>query len=380
MTKKSTIFSFCLILVTACANDNSRFTYHPTDNSLLNRDDISAIIYTDNNNNSDRMNKAGREFTKRIEDSILLTHLGEMDDNADQIFAEISQVILKERNIIIFDRNNLKLSIFDLNGDHIKNIGQYGRGPGDLTQASGITMNNDIVYISDRINSVKSVNVVNDNDTIEYFLTDINGNPEGICNLDNTIIFKSIMNNDELSESKIFHQYDITTKQKVNSFGEPYNAKNWAAKEMLSSGKFSCIPNKNTLINAFYIMPYIYSYDEMGNLSWVVEIDEYQPLQHREDANSMTFRWDESAFEYDEYATLLSFNNNIIVQTRRYKSSFSNGELINDELNLNTYLVDSENGEGTYLGHNIPKILYIDKEHIVLDNEEVFPGILVYKL
>lgn len=384
--KKYSLLFFIVLLISCENKDNkidnkNKIIVHPTADNLLAEDAINSIIYIDNKKNNELINNAGEVFVKKFDNKNELLEIGSLDGDRNQIFSSIDEVIINDDRVIIFDKNNIKISIFDIKGNFIKSFGNQGRGPGELTQPNDMTLINDKIYISDRLYSVKMVDLSSDSADITEFLSDLSGFPEGICSSKNTLIIKSLIDNSGSNRiSKIFHSYDITSKQKITSFGSSYGTNNPITKEVLSEGIFTCSPNHNGFIYSIYALPYVYFYDS-SNVKWISKINSYLPLRFRQEQGvGISVRWDESDFKYDEYKKILRLGDYILLQIERFENSFNNGEIDINKLNLRTYLINSKNGNGTYLGDSIPLILFANDEYMVLDNNEDFPGIKIFKL
>jgi hypothetical protein len=378
---KISILVIISVFISCTSKEQSNtYIYHPTEENLLEKDEINTILYQDNNKNDGMVNEKGEKFSARFEERSSPVEIGQLDGNTEEIFSSISQVTIVEKKLFIFDRNNLNISIFSLAGKFIKKLGSKGRGPGEMAEPIGMTVRQNFIFVADRINGILKLPLNSSDQTKPInLINNLEGFPQGICSFASSVLVKSVDGNEE---SNIYKRYNISNGEMLSSFGKAYKASSPIDREILSEGIFNCSIGNSVAISTNYTLPYITAYKSNGDVQWVTELDSYDPLVQRAKTNGggMTMRWDNRDINYDEFETVLPFKNHTILQTKRFENIVENNQgKVNSE-GLNTYLLHNKNGKGTYLGNNVPKIYFLNSDFIVLDNEEEYPGIKLFKL
>ena len=76
----------------------------------------------------------------------------ETSDNI--LMREIVNVFQREEKLLVFHIG--RVSVFDLNGKYLYDIGSRGQGPTEYTGVSDVTMHNDLIYIHESRNRIKA--------------------------------------------------------------------------------------------------------------------------------------------------------------------------------------------------------------------------------
>lgn len=373
--KTKHIYILTLVLVfSSCTNDNNRYKYHPSDENFISSENIDHIISTYSENESIDLLEDANNLKNRYLNKSLVKEFGVIQGDQNQIFSSIDQVLIYENKVLVLDGNRRDIAIFDIDGSLIRRVGQRGRGPGDLFQPGGMALGGNKLYISDSDYTIKSLDL-NTTDSL-YVFKSINRIPTGICISNTNIIIRSLT----LEEDKnLFDVINYNTGDNVNSLGEFYNSDYTLVQTMLSDGIFACDPESNSIIFTKQILPYIYSYSMDGEKNWIAKFDSFIPLTHRETENSISFRWDASEFNYDHYETLNLYQENILLQVKRVNSKVTEEIAQNEDVHLASYLIDVKSGDGMHLGNDMEKILYINENYIVTENNEMYPGFHIHR-
>jgi hypothetical protein len=265
-------------------------------------------------------------------------------------------------------------------GSFLGTVGNEGKGPGEFLQPNSITFSEDRIFVSDRAFSIKSGQLTSEKiGEISGFETNMKTPPEHICATDKFLIVKSTARID--STSKTLHKLDFQKPNKKISFGEPYITDDLIAQQLLSEGIITCDSEGQNIVSAKFILPYLYNYDEDGKLKWISKINDYRPLKFREEVGQgMSTRWNKDDFVYNEYSSMFFYDNYLILQIKSFRNFFREDQLEIENKGIETYLIDSSNGKGVYLGNGLPEIKFIDDSFLVIDSGEKYPMIKIFKL
>lgn len=379
---KYTIVVLALIVFVSCIQNDS-YIYHPTDDNYLDRDFVDSVIFDTSVNRI--LTESSQHLVHQLDSSTeLVSTIGRLDARKEEIFSRIDQVLIQDDEVYIFDFDAVNISIFSVDGLFINEFGNFGYGPDELVSPLGAGYSEGIIYLADGNGTVKKADLRLSNDRIDIsdFINELAGFPIGLCVAEEAMVLKYLdFNEESFGNLKLYHHYDIDMDENVTSFGSPYRARDPIAMQILSEGIFTCIDNgAKQIASSMHILPYLYLYNLNGDIEWIAEFDNYLPMQHRESGRGMSFRWDESDITYDRFSSIISLKDHIIVQISRHESLFENEDFMNEEVELRTYVLDKHTGNGTFIGNRLPQILAINSEYVVFDNDEAYPGILIYKM
>jgi hypothetical protein len=375
----------CLVLIIiafilSCSEtDDNIYIYHPTQENL--NSDVTSALKSEYSIKSLENNS----LKKKIENKKLITSIGNLSEKVPEIFSDIYTVGITHNELFIFQRGNFKISVFDFEGNFVKDIHALGRGPNEVQQPTNITVSNDTLYIVDGFN-VKYIDLTQPNQPIEIFYSSENHRIEDICTLNDKMIlrFFSMKMSSGVNEFSIYHSLNMQSKETERSFGIPYKANNIKDSKYLSDGDFVCNEMTDTIVSTMFILPYITAYDVRGHIKWNVEVEEFKPILHRQDnvgVGGMSFRWHEDSFQHTSYTQLLNFNEFVILQIITFENFLNeNDRFQNDKLRTDTYLIDSETGESEFLGSVLPRILAINEHYLITEKDEEFPAIEVFAI
>lgn len=94
-------------------------------------------------------------FNGQIADSAYLKPRAEifLETNDDALVSDVQRVLMDDSLIFIFDRSLAKISIFDIQGRHLRNVQNIGRGPNEYQQVVDIFLDREakqLVLLCDR--------------------------------------------------------------------------------------------------------------------------------------------------------------------------------------------------------------------------------------
>jgi len=369
-----------LFILSACSNseDSSTYIYHPTEENL-NRD-VTFVL-----SNSNTQGQAEIEqFRDRIENRQHLTSIGNLSGIESEIFSDIFQVEITDSEVLIFERGNFRISRFDFQGNYISDIQATGRGPNEVQQILKMSVSNDTLYIMDGLD-VKFLGLTQPDSKIETLYKSKNTAIEDMCSLNEKFLLRyfSLPSSSGPQDPAIFHLFNTESEEIEISFGQPYkaNSLNWS--QILTEGSVICNEKTDTVINTKSILPYIVAHNSKGMIKWIAEVKDFKPIIHRQHnvpGGSLSFRWHEDSFIHTTFQ-LLNYEEFLIAQVITYESFMDNDKRSRDrELKIESYLIHNETGKSEFLGSNLPKILAINQNYLILEKEGEFPGIEVFAI
>lgn len=372
MRLKIILLSMCITY--SCSSldkkNNAKEIIHPVENSVFDASNIAFKIDT---------NSYSNQLLDRIKNKKVTAKIGQLDGDLNEIFSSIDQVLVENEFVYILDKNNIKISKFSLNGEFVARIGNEGSGPGEYKHPLNISAYRNSLFISDRLFLIIKAEELSESD---YKLTNyinLKNTLESACISNDNLIAKSITKLDS-NKVNLLKSFDLKTKELKFTFGDPYKGtSDPVGRELLSEGIIGC--NNDGIYLAKYISPYVYKYNQEGELEWVSEIDSYKPMRFKETiGEGMTFRWNNDDLFYSEYDSFHFFENRLIVQIQNYSNKVESDNFITKPEKIETYLIDTSNGSGEYLGNKIPDIYYIDETHLILRGNTKYPSIIIYKI
>lgn len=119
---------------------------------------LISIILTNCSNNDKRGSNISRHKFPIIIDIEIMNDTSSFEDLIDSfkivkletnesLFGDITNLYFINKSIIIFDKTNQKVLVFDLDGNFIKKIGRIGNGPGEYMNIRCVSVDNDKQHI-----------------------------------------------------------------------------------------------------------------------------------------------------------------------------------------------------------------------------------------
>jgi len=366
------------LIVDNCTQENKNITYHPTNENLALNDE--EIILIDEYNSETAKDIFGNY------DKVLT--IGSLNDK-EELFSEISDVELyNDKYIFILDHNSYNLSVYNINGKFVGDKNTFNSLSKTIKKPSQIEIYNDKLFILDNFNTIHSFNV----STVDSLQIESHDQYKFDSFINNFCVQEKglIINSPNLkgdNSNNFFHIFNADNT--VNfSFGTPYLAKDPMTQEVLSEGIFTCSKNQNELISTMYILPFInihhitYSNNDYHD-KIVFKIEEYKPRKYREiRKESLKYRWDSSDIIFDKYATLNTFKNLAIIQSKRVKSSYNKkiNSVENETISIKTFAIDLKSNAAKYLGEKIPEIVFVNENYLVTKKDVEYPAINIYEI
>lgn len=286
-----------------------------------------------------------------------------------------------EQNFYILDRNRDILRAFDVEGNLISTFGgQEGRGPTDFFNPTDMHTGPDgqlfvpnglpgeIKVISRKEGSLEYEDIFQ---TGEIFAS-------SSCILNDRMFTRTIAVDQQSEESgdyKLVHAFSLGEQHYTGAFGKMYESPRLGANRRISGGfaKIRCVEETDTIVYEFDAFPYLYGYSPEGELKWVTELVPFTPRETVEIVESgQTVGW---RFNYhgSTIRTITPLmDGTLLVQVHQQREE--------QETLLHSFAVSSENGDGSYLGTDLPLILDVTDRRIISTRYEEEANIRIYAL
>lgn len=378
MFKYIILFFLCIYIYSCSETNDETYIYHPTKENL----DRDVTFVLSNSSSNDNLEKS--QLKKKLDGREFHTSIGSLSEIESEMFSDIFQVEMTDREILIFERGNFRISRFDFQGNYISDFQATGRGPNEVQQIIKISVSDDMLYILDGVD-VKFMDLTQPDSPVETFYRSDNTAIEDMCSLNDKFLLRyfSSPSSSGPQDSAIFHLFNTESEEIETSFGQPYeaNSPNWS--QILTEGSVICNEITDTVISTKSILPYIVAHNNEGMMKWVAEVEDFKPIiqrQHNVPGGSLRFRWHEDSFTHTTIQ-LLNYKESVIVQVSTFENFLNeNDQFQNDEISIDTYIINSDTGERDYLGNNIPRILGMNEQYLITETDEEFPAIEVYRI
>lgn len=222
---------------------------------------------------SDYEKTSSNLFTKSYSDT---TYIGGGEVGSDEFIVDMKNAVIDDfGRVYVSIPTERKIKVFDKNGEFIRDIGRYGRGPGEFEFLSAIKYHSGkdlLVALDDKdieIFSVSETEVKHQKKIYNYATQSTD-----LCLTRNKIIVNGfkVEEKDSVSNSGGFpdllisppmHTYSIESSEALVSFGEKYKSEHgWGIFDgMLSSMNVQCDEESNIVVGMMDIHPYLVGYD-----------------------------------------------------------------------------------------------------------------------
>jgi len=285
--------------------------------------------------------------------------IGNSEANKEEIFGRIQDVAIDSRNrIFLLDSGRQVVGVFTVNGEYLTTLGGRGQGPGEFEHAQTLVTVEDQWLL------------VGNTYRIEIF--DISGEMEfkesvqlqrpvnSMCVIDNTIYVHSsgLIEDDEVSGENyknMIHAYSLQSFDHLFSFGQSYRSTSPMAIDRMSVGTLGCNEASNIVVFAFERMNVIQGYSaDNGSLKWVTRIDDFNlpsiTESIRDGRSAMSYGNPESGIMDFISAPVVIDKDFMTLQILRSPLGSP------DDRRYHTFVLNSDNGTGSYLSNEIPEI------------------------
>lgn len=376
MTFFKAIVCFAIfLLLFSCSekNNNSSIKYHPTQENL--EPNFNKIINISKKNKNLLEYEILNNIIDRLINYDITGIIGKKQGKSYEMLGRVEDAFYDAGSSMLYvlDSQKIGLNVYSDEGEYLHTISRMGRGPGELTNPKKLFISGDKIYILDwsfKINKYQLEGFSYD------FLDEISPNfpPFGFCVSGNDIFIKSMPATNNMaagfSESITLYK-DSTFSDRLVSFGQMYKSDSWVPKVTMSMGDIECITGSDIVVQYFSHLNLLYGFRRNGKLTWVTRLKDFNFIQYREVNDRMSLRR-EPPYKYNSISNIVSVNGNLMLVQVATRTS---GSAVIES--LDTYLLNYDDGQGHFLGDNIPEILSIGPNHIVFYIEEEYPKIMI---
>ena len=361
---------FLGIIFSSCENTENQ-TYsngsinHPTQRNMIPNDSINhkltfedeALIDTSN------LNK--------------ISTIGVLEGSRQYMLGNITATKVNSNSeIMILDAQYGIVRVYDVHsGKYKTQFGRAGSGPGEFSQPNDLFIEKGKVYISDRVNKLQAFDAENEFKHKKELAVEFA--PNSICGIDNDVFISGV----DYEKFLTVHKMNMLNNKKIKSFHEAYKSDRSLARILLSNNIISCNSQTKTLAVVSPNLPYIYGYDMEGNIKWVSELSDYNPIQTIEKTGdsgkpSITKRINPNDIT-DSYNKLLEIEGTEYFLLQINRSERNNNEVLYS--NNMTFLINAFTGEGKFLTLDFPTVEAVSKNILVTKGQKGYPLINIYK-
>ncbi len=312
---------------------------------------------------------------KRIRDALLMNEgtlaslgrLGTMQDrDAPDIFGfELDVALNHSGQLVVLDRRNYAVKIFNLTGEHVATFGRAGSGPGEFRDPNAVEVLSDgQIVVLDRGNRI---NLYAPHDSgYAYATTHIVKDvvPERACSLGDRIFSSGWRRLD----NTMIHEIPVTPDHSAQHFGRGYKSGEWLVQDQLSDGPIACLEDPARVVLAFDNFPVLRAHDaNTGALLWESLLDDYSQrpiVQELSPTGGPRVSFPKGEGARDAVAALLAVNDDhLLLQTARGETPSDPSE--QPEIQIRSYLVHAPSGQGALISDTLPMLASITNEYYV---------------
>ncbi|MCC5912842.1 MAG: 6-bladed beta-propeller [Balneolaceae bacterium] len=363
--------------VLACSEKDNTSVYHPTEENLTQLGNYHFNVI----NVSDTKEKSPNILSNSYIESLSLINngltIGVQYGDENQTFGRIKDITLDSSNrIYILDSQRQNIRVFNTSGEYLTTLGGRGRGPGELQSARSMAVYENEFLLVNNGYQIVVYNIANE--PIEYLKTiPLEKFVHSICVMENKLFLHSPSPLDpkDISEEKSFtnmiHSYSLPSFEFQFSFGQSYKRTNPFIVERMTMGNLSCNRASSTVLFTFERMQVIHGYSANdGELLWKNRIDGLSlPMltENNEGGRpSLTYQMPDDNLIDQISATRSLYTDSEYELFQVIRADVPEIGNLRSERSSKVYsfLLKSTDGEGLYLGNQIPEIKFMANNRI----------------
>ena len=285
--------------------------------------------------------------------------IGNLEGKEEKVFGRIEDVAIDSRNrIFLLDSGRQVVGVFTAEGEYLATLGSRGQGPGEFEGAQTLVTVEDQWLLVGNAFRVEVFDILGNMEFKES--VQLQRPINSMCVISDTLYIHSIgfTDDDEVSEENyrnMIYAYSLLSFDHLFSFGQSYKSTSPMAIDRMSSGILICNQASSMVVFAFEKMNVIQGYSaDNGSLKWVTRIDDFnlpsitesirdgRPTMSYDNPESGIMDFISAPVEFDkEFMTLQIFRSPLgSPDDRRY----------------HTFVLNSDDGTGSYLSNEIPEI------------------------
>ncbi|MTI89018.1 MAG: 6-bladed beta-propeller [Balneolaceae bacterium] len=257
---------FVLIVISCDSNDSNvkgfdNVISHPVENP-----NIELSNYIDVHAFPDNV-EGHSQLSTYLEIKDVSTTIGDLAGSNDYMFGEITDAIIDDHGrLIVLDKQQHAIKVFDKEGSYLRTIGRYGKGPGEFIQPKKMYIQDSLLYAIDKQPRIQVFNYLSG----DLVLTKIfNYFPNDFCVIDNFVFMNVDYYTTQFSKKGKIHQFELNNDTALTyqkSFGALYPHSIDYISQDFSKVTLECLQKPGYIIASNDIFPFFEIYNKMGNL------------------------------------------------------------------------------------------------------------------
>lgn len=290
-----------------------------------------------------------------------LLGIGEYEEGP-AVFGEITDAAIDGAgNILVLDRQAVRVSVFDPEGGFLGSFGGRGDGPEELREPRHFTLLGEdrvAVPIPGRIKVFRP----EDGQWRLGDLVELSLLANDICSTRDDRLFVSAWQEEE---NTVVHE--ISGAEIAASLGTGYPSENWLLRFQLSEGLLACMDHPPGLAYALRYAPHVRLFALDGSLLWNAVLSDYTPIEISTTPGSVSMSLTD---DYDLLASIHGTpSGHIILQYAHRRAG--------NDSHFRTYLVDAATGSGALVSRDLPSIKFIGPDSYIAAFADPYPRIEV---
>ncbi len=290
---------------------------------------------------------------------VALGRHGEMGDASLDIFGSLIYAAMDpEGTLFVLDRQNHAVKVFDRNGNAITSFGRAGQGPAEFRSPSRMERLPDgRIAVVDRGRRV-SFFAPSESGYVHTTAVSVDRVPERACSAGGRMWVSGW---DEDSGTAI-REVEVAARSRSTSFGRGYRSDYWLVRGQMSKGDIACLDDPARVVFAFENIPVIEAYDaDEGKMIWSAGVEDWLQSALTEVHEGRPQPSMEGGGGTGDYSWGMKTlpNDFVLYQVLR-------GDEAGESYEVRTYLVDALSGEGALVSVDLPIVLAVGPDRIVL--------------
>ena len=146
------IFIFAFLLM-GCQREEGKERHHPDKSLLPSLEAFDHVFYLDREKSTDTLETV-KSWLQAMRPR---WQIGEMVGSKEEMFGEIVDIEKDSRGrILVLDRDNAEIRVFDSTGAYLFSVGARGEGPGEFVRPEWMALDeNDTLFVADRLRKIE---------------------------------------------------------------------------------------------------------------------------------------------------------------------------------------------------------------------------------
>ena len=287
---------------------------------------------------------------------------GDVGADTPDVFGIELDLVVEGDDIVVLDRRNYSIKVFNLDGVHVESFGRAGSGPGEFRDPTAIERLADgSLAVLDRGREIK---LYSHSDS-RYVYT---GNrrldlvPEYMCAVEDRVFVSGW----RMEDNTMIHEVPLAPIGRMQHFGRGYLSDEVLVQDQMSDGPIACVEDPLRVVLAFERLPVVRGYAvEGGALLWTSRNEDYlQPpiVERRDGAGRLGISFSNRGAR-DMVASLTAVSNtHVLLQNVRFEPKRDPADV---QLAVRSYLMDAATGQGAFISESLPLVAGVEAEYYV---------------